>query len=190
MFFSSASSCTACPFTSPTFYVSCEYCQLNAGDEVIPQSHKLQLLRSTLLPTMSSPSQYSRPHDQPFVVRPSHSPRRVATATRLGAIHEDGGMQPDIPPRAHNRPMRLIYSSFPALERYHLAPPPYTEYNDIIGPKGEKFSDLRSNRYLSKRGGWLRLLIIGLIVLIIIVAVAVGLGAGLIRPKKSSRYGT
>jgi hypothetical protein len=68
--------------------------------------------------------------------------------------------------------------------------PPYTEYDNVTGPRGEKFSDLRNNRHVAKRGGWTRVLLIALIVLLIIVGLAVGLGVGLTRSKKSSRYVT
>ena len=137
---------------------------------------------------MASPSAYSKPGVGPIVPQkgtPSPA-RRVATATSLGAIEEDGGMRPDIPQRSANRPMaRLFHLPFGAgLTR---EPPPYTEYNDITGPRGEKFSDLRNNRHVVKRGGWTRLCVIALIVLAIVIALAVGLGVGLTRHKGTSR---
>ncbi len=135
---------------------------------------------------MASPSAYSKPGVGPIVgQKGTPSPaRRVATATSLGAIEEDGGMRPDIPQRSANRPMaRLFHLPFGAARE----PPPYTEYNDITGPRGEKFSDLRNNRHVAKRGGWTRLCVITLIVLTIIIGLAVGLGVGLTRHKGSSR---
>jgi hypothetical protein len=66
-------------------------------------------------------------------------------------------------------------------------PLPYTEYNDVTGPRGEKFSDLRNNRHVAKRGGWTRVLLIALIVLLVVIGLAVGLGVGLTRSKKGSR---
>jgi hypothetical protein len=66
--------------------------------------------------------------------------------------------------------------------------PPYAEYDNVTGPRGEKFSDLRNNRHVAKRGGWTRVLLIALIVLLIIVGLGVGLGVGLTRSKKNSRY--
>ena len=93
-------------------------------------------------------------------------------------------MRPDIPQRSSNRPLaRFFHMPF-------QGPPPYAEYNDVTGPRGEKFSDLRNNRHVAKRGGWTRVLLIALVVLLIIVGLAVGLGVGLTRSKRSSRYST
>ena len=66
--------------------------------------------------------------------------------------------------------------------------PPYTEYDNVTGPRGEKFSDLRNNRHVAKRGGWTRVLLMALIVLLVIMGLGVGLGVGLTRSKKSLRY--
>ncbi|KAI9805872.1 MAG: hypothetical protein M1825_000486 [Sarcosagium campestre] len=69
-------------------------------------------------------------------------------------------------------------------------PPPYTQYqaagqySDVVGPNGEKFHDLRNNRYLTGRGGCGRLLLISIVVIGIIVGLAVGLTVGL--KKKNS----
>jgi hypothetical protein len=134
---------------------------------------------------MASPSAYTKPAGVGPVVSPKNtpSPRRLATATSLGPIDEEGGMRPDIPQRSLNRPMARFFQ-MPFQTR---APPPYAEYHDVTGPRGEKFSDLRNNRHVAKRGGWTRVLLIALIVLLVIVGLAVGLGVGLTRPKGSSR---
>ena len=135
---------------------------------------------------MASPSAYSKPAGVGPVVghKATSSPRRVATATHLGAIEEDGGMRPDMPQRSLNRPVaRFFHIPFQARE-----PPSYTEFNDVTGPRGEKFSDLRNNRHIAKRGGLIRVLLIALIVLLVIVGLAVGLGVGLTRSKGNSRY--
>lgn len=135
---------------------------------------------------MASPAAYSKPVGPVISQNTSPSSRRLATATSLGAIDEDGGMRPDIPVRSAQRQKpRLFHLPFQWSEP--RAPPPYTEYNDITGPRGEKFSDLRNNRHVTKRGGWTRLLIIALIVLAIIIGLAVGLGVGLTHHSRSSR---
>lgn len=138
---------------------------------------------------MSSPSEYTKGVGPQTISNGSPASRRVAAATRLGAIEEDGGMQPDIPQRAANRPVARFFNiPFAQLYGQRSSPPPYTEYNDVTGPRGEKFSDLRNNRHISKRGGWVRLLVIGLVAVAIIAALAVGLGVGLTRGKGNSRY--
>src|SRR2546423_4816878 len=136
---------------------------------------------------MASPSAYSKPAGVGPIVSPKGSPpsRGAATAPSLGPIEEDGGMRPDIPQRSLNRPMARFFRM-----PYHgqaQAPPACDEYNDVTGPRGENFSDLRNNRHVAKRGGWTRVLLFVLIVLLVIVGLAVGLGVGLTRPKGSSR---
>ena len=137
---------------------------------------------------MASPSAYTKPAGVGLVVNPKTSPssRGVATAPTLGAIIEDGGMRPDIPQRSQHRPMARFLSSFQSTGAREIAA--QTDYNNIIGPRGEKFSDLRNNREVAKRGGWTRVLLIALIVLLFGVGLAVGLGVGLTRSRKSSRY--
>jgi hypothetical protein len=136
---------------------------------------------------MASPSAYSKPTGAGPVVSPKTSPsqRRAAAATRLGPIEEHGGMQPDILQEPPNRQVPRLFMPFQS-----RGPPPGGEYDNVTGPRGEKFSDLRNNRHVAKRGGWTRVLLIALIVLLIIVGLAVGLGVGLTRSKKSLRYVT
>ena len=65
-------------------------------------------------------------------------------------------------------------------------PPKYSEYNDITGPNGEKFADLRKNRGTPRRGGWVRLTSLILIILLVLIALGVGLGVGLTRNKSTT----
>jgi hypothetical protein len=136
---------------------------------------------------MASPSAYSNPAGVGPVVSPKTSPssRRLARPVTLGPIDENGGMGPDIPQRSQYRPMaRFLHTFQPSGAR---EPPPYTAYNDVTGPRGEKFSDVRNNRHVAKRGGWTRVLLIALIVLLLMAGLGVGLGVGLTR-SKSARY--
>jgi hypothetical protein len=139
---------------------------------------------------MASSSAYSKPAGVGPVVSPktsprgSPSPRRLTHPVTLGPIDEEGGMRPDIPQRSQYRPMTRFLHPFQSSDARE---PPFTEYNDVTGPRGEKFSDLRNNRHVAKRGGWTRVLLIALIVLLLIVGLAVGLGVGLTRSKKSAR---
>ena len=75
-------------------------------------------------------------------------------------------------------------------------PPKYRKvedsFSDVKGPKGETFQDLRENRHITKRGGWKRLTLLGVLILIVVIALGVGLGiglgVGLGRRKKDDRY--
>jgi hypothetical protein len=147
--------------------------------------------RSSTLPSrngMASPSAHSQPTGVGPLGSPptSPSPRRHApVVVTLGAIEEDGGMRPDIPQRSQYRPMARLLHPFqfsPARE------PPVTDYTDVTGPRGEKFSDLRNNRHVAKRGGWTRVLILVLIGLLLVSGLAVGLGVGLTKSNQSERY--
>jgi len=94
-------------------------------------------------------------------------------------------MRPDIPQRSQYRPMARLLHPF----QFSTArEPPVTDYNDVTGPRGEKFSDLRNNRHVAKRGGWTRVLILVLIGLLLISGLAVGLGVGLTKSDQSQRY--
>ena len=133
---------------------------------------------------MASPSAYTMPASVGPVPNPKPSPssRRVAAPTNLGLIEEDGGMQPDNPQQPTNRPTAHLFSF------QGRGSPPFADYDNVRGPRGEKFSDLRNNRHVAKRGGWTRVLLIALIVLLVIVGLGVGLGVGLTRSEKSLRY--
>ena len=122
----------------------------------------------------------SGPYRPTLGSRQGSNGRRVASEPRLGAIEEDGGMLPDSPPKAHNRPLeRMFQLGFPPRRSHERAPPPYSEWDTVTGPRGEKFSDLRGNRYLARRGGWKRFCLIALLAVVIIVALVVGLVVGL-----------
>ena len=58
-------------------------------------------------------------------------------------------------------------------------PPPKYSLRDVAGPKAEKLLDLRNNKYIVRRGGWKRLLVLVLLFIAIIIALAVGLTVGL-----------
>lgn len=122
----------------------------------------------------------NRPFRPAIGPRQASSGRRVSVEPRLGAIEEDGGMLPDSPPKAHNRPLeRMFQLGFPPRRSQERAPPPYSEWDEVTGPRGEKFTDVRNNRHLVGRGGWKRFCLIALIVLALIVALVVGLVVGL-----------
>ncbi|KAI9806476.1 MAG: hypothetical protein M1833_003663 [Piccolia ochrophora] len=132
-----------------------------------------------------------------FIMRPSpqnmRSPRNshmrsqsnTIPEERLSVIMENGDAP--APPKESHRPFarRLGFGESDP-------PPPYTayvpfgKYADVIGPNGEKFHDLRNNRYLTRRGGWRRLLIITIVAVAIIVGLTVGLVVGLRRKDEES----
>jgi hypothetical protein len=91
-------------------------------------------------------------------------------------------MQPDIPQEPTNEQIARLFTF------QGRGSPPFANYDNVRGPKGEKFTDLRNNRHVAKRGGWTRVLLIALIVLLILAGLGVGLGVGLTRSKKSLRY--
>ena len=74
----------------------------------------------------------------------------------------------------------MRYMILPTRDKRNLRmPPPYTEYNDVTGPRGELFSDLRRNRRVAKRGGWRRLRLIIALVAVVLAGLVVGLVVGL-----------
>lgn len=136
----------------------------------------------------SSPSQSRPPLNTPRRPRSSHSSK----APRLGAISEDNAtMAPDLPPqlpsRAQSRPLqRMFHLGFPPVYSAHGEKAAdygdgFHDFSDVKGPRGENFQDLRHNRHITKRGGWVRLAVIGSLVVILVVALAAGLGVGLAR---------
>ncbi len=138
------------------------------------------------------PSSYTYPQKPPSSRRPSRS-SHSHQAPRLGAIAEDGAViQPDLPPRAHNRPLqRMFHLGFPPVYGAHGEKTPeygedFHNFNDVKGPKGENFQDLRHNRHITKRGGWKRLVIVAVVVLAVVLGLGIGLGVGL--SKKKNRY--
>lgn len=112
--------------------------------------------------------------------------------TRLTIIEEDHPSPPLAPPlppqqplKTHHRPFSRRFLGDPP--RYsNKAPPNYTLEN-VIGPNGEKFTDVRDNRYIAGRGGLKKLCIAVCILLTVVVAIVVGLAVGLSK-RNSNRY--
>ena len=136
-----------------------------------------------------------------FVGSPNFSPARHSTNGsrrsrpgsrassldhRLSIIAEDSNTPlPPLPShQPHNRPFSRRFLGEPPRYSGH-APPKYSLW-DVTGPKGEKFDDLRNNRFVAQRGGWKRICLIAILVIVCIIALAIGLGVGL--KKKHSRY--
>lgn len=117
--------------------------------------------------------------------QPNHS---VPQDQRLSVIAEDG----DVPPvqagprKAHHRPFSRRWNlGDPPRHSYEKSPPAYSVWN-VTGPRGEKLTDVRNNKYIARRGGWKRLLILALILATILAALIVGLVVGL-RKKDNSK---
>lgn len=110
---------------------------------------------------------------------------------RLSIIDEDGNAPPPRHPppthQTHNRSFSRRFLGDPPRYREGKEPPKYSFF-DVIGPKGEKFEDLRNNAYVAGRGGWKRICLITLVVIACLVALIVGLVVGL--RKKNTRYVT
>ncbi|KAI9893882.1 MAG: hypothetical protein M1814_005435 [Vezdaea aestivalis] len=119
-----------------------------------------------------------------FTMRTSHR-HGDSTATaddNLSVIMENGDdpAPPPIPPKASGRtPHRRIPIGFPPSRRGLDPPPPYSVYEGVRGPKGERLNDLRNNKFVAKRGGWKRFCLIALIASTIIAGLVVGLVVGL-----------
>ena len=118
--------------------------------------------------------------------------RRGSAATSIDAllpmIEEDHPSPPlpvEPPPKTHNRPFSQRFRSNPPRYSDKNGPPGYT-LSDVIGPKGERFEDLRDNKFIARRGGWKKLCLIGAVVLIVVIALVVGLAVG-VTMRKSSR---
>lgn len=143
--------------------------------------------------TMSSPP--PRPATTPAnpqprsILKPSQprvmSGSPVAADDRLSVIMENGDAPPPpVPVKASHRPhYRRWQLGSPPSFRFESPPPPYVE---VLGPHGEKLSDVRNNKHIARRGGWKRLCIIMFVLMIIVIALAVGLSVGL--KKSRSRY--
>jgi hypothetical protein len=136
----------------------------------------------------------------------SSTPRRSMAGNGnskiLGSIDENGGMSPDIPIRAPRRPQpnATTYGK-PRTFLNSFFSPPKDELEDIKGPHGEKFSDVRSNRRsdsnsdetagrkknIIRRGGWRTIICLGLVLFIIAALVAIGLVVGLKRMNSGHR---
>ncbi|KAL8933037.1 MAG: hypothetical protein Q9216_006552 [Gyalolechia sp. 2 TL-2023] len=109
----------------------------------------------------------------------THSP-----AARLSIIAEDGDVPP-MPPKAHHRPFHRRWNlGDPPSFSFETSPPKYSVW-DTTGPKGEKLADVRNNKHIARRGGWIRMCLIALLTIGIVVALVVGLVFGL-RKKNSN----
>lgn len=129
-----------------------------------------------------------------------HAYNNSAT-NRLGAIDEESQViAPDIPCRNCNRPKRpktylpadaKKFFSFSSYSRPDKDVPPPDFYEKVIGPHGEKFTDLRKNKPFKpegRGGGWRRMVCLGLVILLVLaIVLGVGLGVGLTR-HKGARY--
>lgn len=135
-------------------------------------------------------------HDASYSATPPRRSKKHSSArnsTRLGAIDEHSSIvAPDIPSRNQARKQYRYgtatkFFTFGAFPRLDHSEPPVGTYDDITGPRGEKFGDLRQNKPFRppNRGGWRRFLCLGLVALIVLLAIGlgVGLGVGLTRHK-------
>ena len=122
------------------------------------------------------------------------TPRRSQPTKILGKIDEDGGMSPDIPIKSPKRSRKA--SSPPAYDlRAHLASifpirPPKNALDNVQGPRGEKFSDVRQNKKAMKSNRNMKkwLMCFGLVFLIIAAIIAIGVVIGLKRTHQGNRY--
>ena len=104
---------------------------------------------------------------------------------RLSVIAEDGAL-PQIPEKTRDtRTFSRGWAFNPPRHSFEESPPNYSFW-DVTGPKGEKLTDVRNNKYIARRGGWRRICLIAFVVLAVLVALAVGLGIGL-QKKRSIR---
>lgn len=139
-------------------------------------------------------------HDASYSATPPRRSKKhvsARNAPRLGAIDEHSSIiAPDIPSRNqarrhHRYGNATKFFTFGAFPRVDHSVPPVNAYDDITGPRGEKFGDLRQNKPFRQpnRGGWRRFLCLGLVALILLLAIGlgVGLGVGLTR-NKGTRY--
>ncbi len=111
--------------------------------------------------------------------------RADSVDTRLSIIAEDGVVPPPLPERTHNRFFNRRWNiGEPPRHSFETPPPKYSVW-DATGPKGEKLGDVRNNKYIARRGGWRRILILGILIVAVIVALVVGLVIGL--RKENSR---
>lgn len=109
-----------------------------------------------------------------------------AVDVRLSVIAEDGVL-PQVPEKSrNNRTFSRGWAFNPPRHSFEESPPNYSFW-DVTGPKGEKLTDVRNNKYIARRGGWRRICLFTLVVLAMLVALAVGLGVGL-RKKHSDPY--
>lgn len=93
-------------------------------------------------------------------------------------------MKPDIPIRSTLRPMgHPFISFFPSKSSLKSSE---TQYDDVTGPRGEKFDDMRRNIKGAghpKRGGWRTFLCLGFVAFMILAGLIIGLAVGLTKRK-------
>jgi hypothetical protein len=130
----------------------------------------------------------------------SSSHRRDPPPTSpLPVISEDGTLfstkrgTPPIPIRASNRPSHKHFALGAPPRHSYDSPPAYSHFSlddDGERPNAEKLAAARegvlNNKHIAKRGGWKRLLILGIIVALCIVGLVVGLVVGLKKKHKNS----
>ncbi|MCJ1301538.1 hypothetical protein MMC08_004339 [Hypocenomyce scalaris] len=111
----------------------------------------------------------------------------MAQDHRLSVIVEDGDAHVrTVPPKAYHRPFsRNWYLGDPPRHSYEKSPPAYRVWNKP-GPRREKLADVRNNKFIARRGGWKRLLILALVIVAVLVALIVGLVLGLRKKKHNS----
>ena len=106
---------------------------------------------------------------------------------RLSVIAEDGAMPPVPEKSRNNRTFSRGWAFNPPRHSFEESPPNYSFW-DVTGPKGEKLTDVRNNKYIAQRGGWRRICLIFFVLLAVILALAIGLGVGL-HKKLANRCG-
>jgi hypothetical protein len=126
--------------------------------------------------------------------------RTAAVASTLPAISEDSNAPladprtaPPIPLRASNRPAHK-YFALGAPPRHSYNRPPAYNHSSLgeegEGPNSEKLAAARqvvlNNKHIAKRGGWKKLLVLGIVAALCIVGLVVGLVFGLRNRHKSS----
>ena len=119
------------------------------------------------------------------------SPKRrgIPDDVRLSVIDEDGDAAPPSSRIPHNKVLnrpfsRRFHFGDPPRHSFDSSPPKYSVW-DVTGPKGEKLQDVRNNKYIARRGGWTRLLVIGFVLFAVIIALVVGLAVGLRKNRKN-----
>lgn len=135
-------------------------------------------------------------------MRSSHAQRRdPSSGSPLPAISEDGAsfseprLPPPIPVRASNRPAHKHFALGAPPRHSYDSPPAYSHFSfDDEGerPNAEKLAAARAgvlnNKHIAKRGGWTRLLLLGIVVALCVVGLVIGLVVGLRNRHKSSSY--
>jgi hypothetical protein len=124
----------------------------------------------------------------------SSTPKRSQPSKILGSIDENGGMSPDIPIKSKRRtsPNDTSYNPRAFLNSLFTTTivPPRNDLDNITGPRGEKFSDVRQNRrsYQDpkprsrwRRCGWRTFICLALLLVVIATFLAIGLVVGLKR---------